>query len=96
MSEGKVTEGQTWIPFSASLHPFRGVCVCVCVCVCVRVCGGMGRDVVHQAKCLTRRAWTDGHAVPAAASDQFADDVAGWQRHRQTAAENFFPLKIWV
>ena len=33
MSEGKVTEGQTWIPFSASLHPFRGVCVCVCVCV---------------------------------------------------------------
>lgn len=39
----------------------------VCVCVSERVCGGIGRDVVHQAKCLTRRARTDGHAVPSAA-----------------------------
>lgn len=32
MREGKVAEGQTCIPFSASLHPFREVWMCVCVC----------------------------------------------------------------
>lgn len=40
MREGKVAEGQTCIPFSASLHPFREVWMCVCVCVSLGRKGG--------------------------------------------------------
>lgn len=31
MRDGKVAKGQTCIPFSASLHPFREVWMCVCL-----------------------------------------------------------------
>lgn len=102
MSEGKVKEGQTWIPFSASLHTFREVCTTVSVCVQRDGKGGWcaftrpnvwpgerGRTSPRPPSDL----WESHAAVvippPAAASDPSADDVSGRRSHRQTAAENF-------
>lgn len=104
MREGKVAEGQTCIPFSASLHPFREVWMCVCVCVTGEEGWVICADV-HQAKCSARTVWTECRAassvlqtVPWPLTSRFSYCIwwcFGTMESPQTAAENLYTWR-WV